>query len=51
MDDVAGIGGVLAWLVNTAASAAVGLVVVTVIVFVVAALPSRKEPAASSHAA
>jgi len=45
--DVAAVGGVLAWLVNTAASALVGLVVGLVLTFVVAKLPkrSRAEPA------
>ena len=36
---VAGIGGVLAWLVNTAISAAVGFVVGTILTVVVARLP------------
>ena len=37
--DVQGVGGVLAWLVNTAASAAIGLVVGAVVVAVVKMLP------------
>ena len=42
---VAGVGGVLAWLVNTAASAVVGLVVGAVVVAVVHVLPfGRKDP-------
>jgi uncharacterized protein len=39
VDDVGGIGGVLEWLVNTAASAALGLVVGAAIVAVLATLP------------
>ena len=42
---VAGVGGVLAWLVNTAASAVVGLVVGAVVVAIVHVLPfGRKDP-------
>jgi predicted DNA repair protein MutK len=41
-DAVPGIGAVLAWLVNTAASAVVGLVVGGVIVAVMAALPAKR---------
>ena len=51
VEDIAGIGGVLAWLVNTAASAAVGLAVGTVIVFVVAALPIGKGRRGSASSA
>ena len=36
---VAGVGGVLAWLINTAASAVIGLVVGTVVVAVMHVLP------------
>ena len=44
---VAAVGGVLAWLVNTAASAVVGLVVGAVVVAVVHVLPfGKKDPAA-----
>lgn len=45
--DVAGVGGVLAWLVNTAASALVGLTIGLVLSVVVARLPKRRsaEPA------
>jgi len=43
------VGGVLAWLVNTAASALVGLVVGGLIVFVVARLPFGRTPAAGHH--
>ena len=43
--DVPGIGGILGWLVNTAASAAVGLVVGFIIVAVVSRF-SRNKPAA-----
>ena len=42
---VAGVGGVLAWLVNTAASAVIGLVVGAVVVAIVHVLPfGRKDP-------
>ena len=44
--DIAGVGGVLAWLVNTAASAVVGLIVGFAIVAVVSRLPRRKHHAA-----
>jgi predicted DNA repair protein MutK len=50
VEDIAGIGGLLAWLVNTAASAAVGLAVGTAIVFALAALPiGKKGSAAPAH--
>ena len=42
VDGIAGVGGVLAWLVNTAASAVVGLAVGTVIVMVVEHLPLNR---------
>jgi len=45
--DVGGIGGVLGWLVNTAASAAVGLMVGFAVVAVVSRLSSRKVAPAS----
>jgi hypothetical protein len=45
VEDVAGIGGVLSWLVNTAASAVVGFVVGSIIVVVVARLPFGKAKA------
>jgi uncharacterized protein len=46
--DIAGIGGVLAWLVNTAASAVVGLAVGFVVVAVVAKVQgARRGPVAS----
>ena len=44
--DVAGIGGLLAWLVNTAASAVLGLVVGAVVVAVMHLLPRRRAAAA-----
>ncbi|MEZ5258937.1 MAG: DUF808 domain-containing protein [Ilumatobacteraceae bacterium] len=44
--DVSGIGGVLGWLVNTAASAVVGVVVGFAIVMIVSRLPKR---AAATH--
>ena len=44
VDHVAGVGGVLAWLINTAASAVIGLVVGLVVVAVVHVLPfGRKD--------
>jgi predicted DNA repair protein MutK len=51
VEDVPGIGGVLSWLVNTAASAVVGLAVGSVIVMVVARLPfgRSKADAAAGH--
>ena len=45
VDGVPGIGGVLAWLVNTAVSALVGLVVGAVLATVVARRPFRKRTA------
>jgi predicted DNA repair protein MutK len=45
--DVAGIGGVLSWLVDTAASALVGVVVGFVVVGIVSRLPRRRAAAAS----
>lgn len=42
-DAVAGVGGVLAWLVNTAASAVIGLVVGAVVVAIVHVLPFGKR--------
>ena len=49
---VAAVGGVLAWLVNTAASAVVGLVVGAVVVAVVHVLPfGKKDPAAPAGTA
>ena len=50
VDDVAGVGGVLAWLVNTAASAVVGLVVGGIIATVVDRLPFGKAKAADAAA-
>jgi len=46
---VTGVGGVLAWLVNTAASAVVGLAIGAVIATVVARLPFGKSKAAAVH--
>jgi uncharacterized protein len=48
---VAGIGGVLSWLVNTVASAVIGLVVGAVVVAVLHVVPRRKrsDEAAASH--
>ncbi|HRB03330.1 MAG TPA: DUF808 family protein, partial [Ilumatobacteraceae bacterium] len=47
--DVAGVGGVLGWLVNTAASAAVGLVVGFTLVAVVPKLTSKMTKSAAAH--
>jgi uncharacterized protein len=49
--DVSGIGGVLAWMVNTAVSAVVGLIVGFVIVTVVSRLPFGKHGKHGSPAA
>ncbi|MEZ5298257.1 MAG: DUF808 domain-containing protein [Ilumatobacteraceae bacterium] len=46
--DVAGVGGVLAWLVNTAASAVVGVAVGFLVVAIVSRLPFGKR-SASAH--
>jgi predicted DNA repair protein MutK len=43
---LAGVGGVLAWLVNTAASAVIGLVVGAIVVAVMHVLPFGKKKAA-----
>lgn len=43
--DITGVGGVLAWLVNTAASAVVGLIVGFAVIAVVSRLPRRKSDA------
>jgi len=49
VDHVAGVGAVLAWLVNTAASAAIGLVIGAVVVAVVQVLPfGRKDKHAAT---
>ena len=47
--DVSGIGGVLSWLINTAASALVGLVVGSLIVGIVMILPIGKTKPQQSH--
>ncbi|CAN5448311.1 DUF808 domain-containing protein [soil metagenome] len=44
--DVGGVGGVLAWLVNTAASAVIGLVVGAIVVAIVHVLPFGKKKTA-----
>jgi predicted DNA repair protein MutK len=49
VEDVGGVGGVLAWLANTAASAALGFVVGALLVVVVAALPFGPRHHAASH--
>ena len=46
--DVGGIGGVLGWLVNTAASAVLGVVVGAAIVTVVGQVRARRRPAATA---
>ncbi|OBF28500.1 DUF808 domain-containing protein [Mycobacterium sp. ACS4331] len=45
VDHVAGVGGVLAWLVNTASSAVIGLVVGAVVALIVHFLPFGKKKA------
>lgn len=47
--DLAGVGGVLGWLVNTAASAVVGLTVGFTIVAVLSKLSSRKSEGVAGH--
>lgn len=47
--DFAGVGGALSWLVNTAASAVVGLAVGFAVVGVVSRLPRRKPDTAPAH--
>jgi predicted DNA repair protein MutK len=48
--DVQGVGGVLSWLVNTAASAVIGLVVGAIVVAVVSVLPFGKKKADATSA-
>ena len=50
VEDVAGIGDVLAWLVNTGLSAVVGLIVGFVVVTVVTRLPRRDQTHATADA-
>jgi len=45
--DLAGVGGVLGWFVNTAASAAVGLMVGFAIIAIMSKVPGRKSSAAA----
>jgi len=49
VDDIPGVGGALAWLVNTAISAAVGLVVGALVVFVVSRVRRPGSSPATSH--
>ncbi len=49
VEDVPGVGGVLAWLVNTAASAFVGLVVGTIVVAAVTAISRARGGEADGH--
>ena len=49
VSSVGGIGGVLGWLANTALSAVVGIIVGTIVVFVVEALPFGKSEEAAAH--
>ena len=46
---VEGIGGVLAWLINTAASALIGLVVGAIVVAIMHVLPFGKKKQAEKH--
>jgi uncharacterized protein len=43
VDDVSGIGGVLAWFANTTASAIVGLIVGFAIIAVISRIPKKKK--------
>jgi uncharacterized protein len=47
--DVGGIGGVLSWLVDTALSAIVGLIIGFLLIAVISRLPKRKSEPASAH--
>jgi uncharacterized protein len=47
--DLAAVGGVLAWLIETAASAVVGLAIGFVVVMIVARLPFGKQQPAAAH--
>ncbi len=47
--DVAGVGGVLGWLVNTGLSAVTGLIVGGIVVAVVSALPKRGGEPSAAH--
>jgi uncharacterized protein len=47
--DVGGIGGILGWLVNTALSAVVGLIVGFLLIAIIARLPKKKSKPASAH--
>ncbi len=47
--DVSGVGGFLAWLINTFLSAIIGLIVGTIIVFVVERLPIGNKDAHAAH--
>jgi uncharacterized protein len=47
--DVGGIGGVLSWLINTALSAIVGLIIGFLLIAVISRLPKRKSEPASAH--
>jgi uncharacterized protein len=47
--DVGGVGGVLGWLVNTALSAVLGLVVGFLMIAIISRIPSLKAKAASAH--
>jgi uncharacterized protein len=47
--DVGGIGGVLGWLVNTALSAIVGLIVGFLLIAIISRLPKRKSEPAPAH--
>jgi uncharacterized protein len=47
--DVSGVGGILGWLVNTALSAVVGLIVGFLLIAIISRLPKRKSKPAAAH--
>jgi uncharacterized protein len=47
--DVGGVGGILGWLVNTALSAVVGLIVGFLLIAILSRLPKMKSKAAAAH--
>jgi uncharacterized protein len=47
--DVGGVGGILGWLVNTALSAVVGLIVGFLLIAILSRLPKRKSKSAAAH--
>jgi len=47
--DIGGIGGVLAWLVNTSLSAVVGLIAGAIVIAIISNLPFKKNKAEANH--